>query len=248
MRADGTYIGRQYGHDPIQGDFRVSVKRDRFRNSSFTGREEYLNRLHAYVSGSHDAEESCSRVVISGLGGTGKTQLALEYTYRHEESFDSNWWVNAQSLQSTQTDFLHIAQRLVRHYADPSRSNAATYSQVSRYLGIENLVDEDGEIQLNENPASLIVSAVKEWLCRDGNTRWLLVFDNVDDPESFNIRDFIPETRLGNIIMTSRCLEIERFGPKINLEAMLEEEGINLLSRACRREISKSDTRSNFSM
>lgn len=92
MRPDNTYLGQQSNHDPIQRDFRVSVKHDHLRNSSFTGREEDLHRLHAYVSGSRSTEESCSVVVIGGLGGIGKTQLALEYAYRHEEAFDSIWW------------------------------------------------------------------------------------------------------------------------------------------------------------
>ncbi len=248
MSAYGTFSGRQFDHDPIQRDFRISVKRDRCRNPSFIGREGYLDRLDDYFSDSHSNAESRSIAVIRGLGGMGKTQLALEYTYRHEGIFDSIWWIDARSLQSTQTSFLRIAQTLVRHYADPSRSNAVNSSQVSRHLGIENLVDENGEIQLNENPASLIVSAVKEWLCRDGNDRWLLVFDNVDDLESFNIRDFIPETRLGYIIMTSRCKKIACFGREIALEAMLGEESINLLSKASRREISRSDMCSEFSI
>lgn len=46
--------------------------------------------------------------------------------------------------------------------------------------------------------------------------------------------------------MTSRRKENARFGREIALEAMLGEESINLLSRACRREILRSDRLSRF--
>jgi len=57
------------------------------RNPNFTGREKLLADLHAAVlsavEGSNRAAALTQTSAIHGLGGMGKTQLALEYAYRH---------------------------------------------------------------------------------------------------------------------------------------------------------------------
>ena len=181
-------------------------------------------------------------VVIRGLAGIGKTQLALECIYRYESSFDSVWWIDAQSLQSTQTGFFNMAQRLGEYYANNPEIWAPSTADISRSLKkAENSTDRWGKNQVDMKTPNLIVEAVKEWLCCKGNDRWLLVLDNVDDLNSFNIADFLPQTRSGNIIMTSRCEEISRFGQEILLDVMEASESIDLLFKSCQREIPSSD-------
>lgn len=36
-------------------------------------------------------------LVLSGLGGMGKTQLSIEFAKRYQESFDTIYWMNAKS-------------------------------------------------------------------------------------------------------------------------------------------------------
>jgi len=64
------------------------------RNEFFTGRDELLVQLTEQfdISGLLSLTQS-----ISGLGGIGKTQTALEYAYRYADKYDFIWWVNADS-------------------------------------------------------------------------------------------------------------------------------------------------------
>ena len=227
--------------DQPEANFKVSAVLDHHRNESFTGRKEALAHLHSCVLSSHGTNESSSVVVIHGMGGVGKTQLAREYTYRYGSSFDSVWWIDAQNLQSTYTGFLQIAQRLAEYYAGNPKIWAPAIADISRSLKVESPTDGWGEVRMDMKTPTLIVEAVKEWLCCNKNDHWLLVLDNVDTLKSFNIAKFLPETRSGNVIMTSRCKEVYRLGQDILLDIMGESESISLLSKSCWRNTLSSD-------
>lgn len=63
------------------------------RNTFFTGRENYLDELHSTLIGS----QVPSIQAISGLGGVGKSHLALEFAYRERTRFTGILWLNASS-------------------------------------------------------------------------------------------------------------------------------------------------------
>src|SRR5271166_957185 len=78
------------------------------RNPGFLGREDELTRLHAALSGSGLGSGSgpvgirpagSARVAgLIGMGGIGKTQLAVEYSYRQHQAGtypDGIFWINA---------------------------------------------------------------------------------------------------------------------------------------------------------
>ena len=218
-----------------EANFKVPAVLSCHKNGNFTGRKKALTHLHSCVSSSQGTNEDSSVVVIHGMGGVGKTQLAREYVYRYESSFDSVWWIDAQSLQSTYTGFLQMAQRLVEYYAGKSKIWAPAIADISRLLIIESPTDAWGEVLMDTKTPILIVEAVKEWLCCNENDHWLLVLDNVGSLKTFNIAKFLPETLSGNIIMTSRCKDVYRFGQVISLDVMGEDESISLLSKSSGR-------------
>ena len=79
------------------------------RNPFFTGREKYLNDLHAALTESGKAAITQS---ISGLGGIGKTQTAAEYAYRHRDHYCAVFWVTAANETTLSTGYSEIARGL----------------------------------------------------------------------------------------------------------------------------------------
>jgi tetratricopeptide (TPR) repeat protein/DNA-binding XRE family transcriptional regulator len=80
------------------------------RNRFFTGREEDLTQLHARLQAGRGAEASIQ--VISGLGGIGKTQLALEYVYRYRHSYAAVFWIQADTAERFQSELAALAALL----------------------------------------------------------------------------------------------------------------------------------------
>ena len=71
------------------------------RNRNFSGREAYLRQLHEELtSGRPDAGTQA----LTGLGGIGKTQIALEYSYRYGAEYDILWWVRSEYVDTCLED------------------------------------------------------------------------------------------------------------------------------------------------
>ena len=64
------------------------------RTGYFVGRESLLERVHAAMSGGGTGQRM---VVLTGMGGIGKTQAALEYVVRHRDDFTRILWSSAAS-------------------------------------------------------------------------------------------------------------------------------------------------------
>jgi tetratricopeptide (TPR) repeat protein len=80
------------------------------RNPFFTGREAVLDRLHHLL---HADKAATSPVLaLSGLGGVGKTQTALEYAYRARDDYAAVLWVKADTQENLLSDLAALARAL----------------------------------------------------------------------------------------------------------------------------------------
>ncbi len=76
------------------------------RNPNFTGRETILDELNEQLN----AGGPTALTAISGLGGIGKTQIALEYAYRHMSNYEVVWWLRTEKPESLMADYAQFAQ------------------------------------------------------------------------------------------------------------------------------------------
>lgn len=81
-------------------------------NPYFTGRESFLTLLYDKFLSVSSAPSIPIKVAISGLGGLGKTQVAVEYAYRYRDTYQAILWVTAASSTTLTNDFIAIATHL----------------------------------------------------------------------------------------------------------------------------------------
>jgi len=102
-------------------------------------------------------------LILHAMGGQGKSQIALEYCRRMREIYRGIFWINASSESLAIQSYVAIAKRLTSGTSLPTIGDA-------------------------EATIRLVVDTLERW-----SERWLLVFDNYDDPENFrNLRRFMP--------------------------------------------------------
>jgi MinD-like ATPase involved in chromosome partitioning or flagellar assembly len=80
------------------------------RNHVFTGRTEVLEQLHDQLLGSGKAV--VMPVALHGLGGVGKTAVAVEYAHRYMADYDVVWWVSAEDRNLISPALGELAERL----------------------------------------------------------------------------------------------------------------------------------------
>ncbi|KAE8385569.1 hypothetical protein BDV23DRAFT_16028 [Aspergillus alliaceus] len=147
------------------------------RNQLFVGRKPEISKVDEMLS----SEDRCERVAIVGLGGVGKTQIALEYVHsvreRHPDC--AVFWIPVTNAESM----------------------LEAYLEIGRKLHIPNLEKEQANVR----------RLVLERLNQESSGKWLLVFDNTDDitiwtDEAGSSRQdtFLPRSRHGSILFTSR--------------------------------------------
>ena len=79
------------------------------RNPFFTGREPILTLLHEKF---HSGKASTLVQAISGLAGGGKTQLAVEYAYRHHRDYTVILWLRGDKRDALREDWNMLATQL----------------------------------------------------------------------------------------------------------------------------------------
>ncbi|PQE06061.1 hypothetical protein CJF30_00005019 [Rutstroemia sp. NJR-2017a BBW] len=189
----------------------------------FVARKTELAEIHKALSG----DGSRQAVVLHGLGGIGKTQLSIAYAKRHKDSYSAIFWLNINDEDSLKQSFVKVAKQI-------SREHPLAF-QLSNLDAKENLDD--------------IVDTVKAWLSLPYNTRWLMIYDNYDnpklpgntDPTTVDIQKFLPESYQGSIIITTRSSQV-RNGYNIHIRQLSDiQDSLAILANVSSREGLRSD-------
>ncbi|KAJ6014714.1 TPR-like protein [Penicillium herquei] len=117
------------------------------RNPDFTGRESIVDQLCKQVDPIAE-NETCQRTAVLGLGGTGKTQVALELAYRLRAR-GSVFWVPAVDVGSFEKAYREIGARLKVDGIDDSQNdvkilvqNALSHEKSGNWLLIIDNADD----------------------------------------------------------------------------------------------------------
>ena len=184
----------------------------------FVAREEELTEIHRTLRG----DGTRRTVVLRGLGGIGKTQLTIAYAKRHKDNYSAIFWINTKDEDSLKQSFAKAAKQILREHPSASR-----ISRVDIKENLDNVID-----------------AVKEWLSLPNNTRWLMIYDNYDnpkladntDPAAVDIHKFLPESYQGSVIITTRSSQV-KIGHPIRIRKLEDvRDSVKILSNASRRE------------
>ena len=144
-------------------------------------------------------------VILHGLGGIGKTQLAVTYAKRYRDEYSAILWFNIKDETSIQQSFTKVARRILQQHPNASRLSTLDLQQDYKK----------------------VAEAVQAWLSLPGNTRWLLVYDNYDTPklgdgtdnEGIDIGRFLPEAYQGSIIVTTRSSQVH-LGRRVRIQKL----------------------------
>jgi hypothetical protein len=147
--------------------------------------------------------------MLHGLGGIGKTQLAIEFVSQHHRRYSAVFWLDGRSRDSVMQSIASYAGRILEGQISQS---SKTYSSGS-----------SGDIEA-------VVKEVIGWLAREDNDKWLLVFDNVDrdygqhtsDHDAYDVNQYFAGKQHGSVLITTRLAKLEQLGDswqlcKVNL-------------------------------
>ena len=178
------------------------------RNLQFTGRGSQLAQLRKMLR-----EQRVATIIPLSLpGGVGKTQLALEYVHRFKSEYNVIWWMGSEQPQFVDTKLVDLGTALATQL----------HLQVSAGVGTIGAIGA-----IAEDDAMAVVKLLEQG---DSAGRWLLVFDDADDPKA--VSRFFPSGN-GHILVTSRKRLWDQFTATLDVGVFDHEESIaHLLRRA----------------
>jgi hypothetical protein len=190
---------------------------------AFVGRSDDLQTMADYLSPTGQQQ----MLVIHGLGGMGKTQLALEFAKIYQGRFSSTFWIDGKTEQTLKMGFAAISQEILAQ------------SGLSKVI----LSSQDQSLEH-------AVTNTLRWLQRPKNFRWLLILDGIDNhiqhtqyagtlprPNSpttaYDVRKYLSPLTHGTIILTTRVSALSQLGKGLQLNALPLGDSVEILQRSC---------------
>ncbi len=165
----------------------------------FKGRGETMAKLDLNLKNNGSAA-IVQPQVIQGLGGIGKTRLAIEYAWRHQSDYSAFLFVSANRPDDLDRNLAHLC---------------------APDWGLD-LPEQKSQNQIDQR------DAVIRWLQQ--HTGWLLILDNVDTDEGvMAAKSLISKLRGGNVLITSRVTSWGRGVHTLSLDVLPLEDAVSLI-------------------
>ncbi|MEV4176040.1 hypothetical protein [Nonomuraea sp. NPDC049709] len=126
-----------------------------------------------------EARRGVISLAICGLGGSGKSELALQYVHTHRDDYELIWWIAAENAGNVRSGLAELGRALAA---------AVTSRGQDRPTSMAPLAEQDA------------LAYALAWLA--GHRRWLLIFDNVEDPHELD--PHLGRLERGHVLITSR--------------------------------------------
>lgn len=195
------------------------------QNPHFTGREDEMDSI-VRVLKEPATHSDLKSVVLTGSSGVGKTQIALEYAHRHRETYASTFWVDGSSESAAVSSITSILKQIQVHY----EMHALEFDN-PRYEFIAKAVRESSPGHERRKGCDMTpIEAFIRWLSLSRNRSWLLIVDNVDDLEGWDVGSVLPNTHWGATIIISRSSDLALYGDAIQVHQMDETPAMSLFS------------------
>ncbi|KAJ0421517.1 purine and uridine phosphorylase [Aspergillus carlsbadensis] len=188
----------------------------------FLGREDELQKLW---NGLGPKSSPLRKVaVLDGLGGIGKTQLAIRFARTHNQDFSAIFWISSEDqgalMRSLASAFLRVPDSTHRE------SSQSQQRAQPDHITAQNEVNRKAEAMLN-------------WLSLDGNSGWLLIFDNAiddyydhdgDSPQNMHgLSHYFPAADHGSILITTRSSRMRDLGTHFPVQKLGLQDATQLL-------------------
>lgn len=180
------------------------------RNYNYVNRQTLMNDLESFLTTQDDFQ---SKIALYGLGGVGKTQVAIEIAFRYRQRYpeQSVYWIQASNYDRFRQSFSNIAEK----------------------IGVSG----------NEYERTDHFEFAKNWLNHPGNGRWIMIVDNADDMGVFQNQGeksiypdssfTFPDCVHGTILVTTRdrkiALDFAGYRRAIHVPRMSQEESFTLI-------------------
>ncbi|MER6572170.1 FxSxx-COOH system tetratricopeptide repeat protein [Streptomyces sp. NPDC001093] len=172
------------------------------RNTSFVGRQALLRAVEEQLASQDTAAVLPN--ALHGLGGVGKSQLALEYVYTHQHDYRVICWIPAERESLVLTALATLAA----------------------HLGVAPTAQDSAGAPAANTAVPAVLEALRTGAPYDN---WLLVFDNAEDIEA--VRQYFPTNGPGKVIITSRNRAWERVATSLPVNVFEREESVELLQK-----------------
>ncbi|KAJ5974629.1 hypothetical protein N7481_011839 [Penicillium waksmanii] len=184
----------------------------------FVGREAEMAQIKQVLQ----PDSAKQTVILLGISGIGKTQIALAYIMQNLHNYSAIFWLDASDEYRLACSFLEMADRITKDHDSLSALQKIVYSR----------------------NATAAVPAIKRWLSLSGNDKWLLVYDcyevdgiaDADDQsDACGLTRFFPDVQQGHIIITTTNPGVN-LGTEVPVKKLRNtEQSLEILSRTSER-------------
>ena len=192
-------------------------------NRTFLGQQDILSLISQALLPARkkmisSESDGLRQFALCGLGGLGKTEIALEFAMQHRGDYDAIFWVRADAIAKLNECYNDISIKL--GLQDPSEKQ-------NHVVGRETL---KGWLSNPKKGATITDDAFNPSSTSSAEADWLIIFDNADDP--YLLTDYWPQGS-GSVLITSRdpiakslfCTQ----SSGIDLNPLSDEDGAHLL-------------------